>query len=50
MQSPITANVVSTNLTHGDVYPVSYGNKAENHDITEILLKVMLNFIILTLH
>jgi hypothetical protein len=45
MQSvPITTNVVSLNPT-----PVSSTNKTDHHDITEILLKVVLNTITLTL-
>ena len=45
MQSvPITTNVVSLKPT-----PVSSTNKTDHHDITEILLKVVLNTITLTL-
>jgi len=55
---PITTDVVSSNLDHGEVYnimfvrvfspdrPVSSTiNKTDRHDITEILLKVALNTI-----
>jgi hypothetical protein len=64
MQSvPITTNIVSSNPAHGMVYsiqhyvsqwfspgtPVSSTNKTDCHDITEILLKVALNTITLTL-
>ena len=53
MQSvPISTKVVSLNPVHGKVYsiqhyvmctPVSSTNKTDHHDITEILLKVVLN-------
>ena len=62
---PITTNVVSSNPAHGKVYsiqhyvsqwfspgtgtPDSSTNKTDCHDITEILLKVSLNTITLTL-
>jgi hypothetical protein len=65
MQSvPITTDVVSLNLDMGEVYnimwlatgqwfspgtPVSSTNKTDRHDITEILLKVSLDTITLTL-
>jgi hypothetical protein len=57
---PITTDVVSSNLDQGEVYNimwlatgqwfslgplVSFTNKTEHHDITEILLKVALNTI-----
>ena len=64
MQSmPITTNIVSTNLVHGEVYsiqhcvikivsgllPVSSINKIDRHDIIELLLKVALNTITLNI-
>jgi len=63
MQSmPITTKVVSLNSAHGKVCqwlaaggwfssgtPVSSTNKTDHHDITEILLKVALKTITLTL-
>jgi hypothetical protein len=57
----ITANVVSSNLGHSDLYSIqavrwfslgtsiSFTNKTDRHDIAEILLKVALNTITLTL-
>ena len=57
----ITTNVVSSNLGHSDLYsiqavrwfsldtPISSTNKTDRHDIPEILLKVALNTITLTL-
>ena len=56
---PIITKVVSSNPVHGEVYlqqvggffsgtPVSSTNKTGCHDITEILLKVTLNTIIIT--
>ena len=46
MQSvPITNNVVSSNPAQARCTPVSYTNKTDCHDITEILLKVALNTI-----
>jgi hypothetical protein len=58
---PVTTKVVSSNPVHGEVYsiqhyvikfvsdlrfsPVSFTNKANHHDITEILIKVALNTI-----
>jgi hypothetical protein len=54
MQSvPITTNVVKSSSTIGRWFspgtPFSSTNKADRHDITEILLKVALNTIILIL-
>jgi hypothetical protein len=56
--APITTKVVSLNPAHGEVYliqnyvikfvwfsPVSSTNKTDHHDITEILLKMVLNTI-----
>jgi len=58
---PITTRVVSSNPARGDITalcdkvcqfspgtPVSSTNKADRHNITEILLKVALNTITLT--
>ena len=67
----ITTNIVSLNLTHGEVYSIQHyvikfvsdlwqvlvfspctpvsSSKPDRHDITEILLKVALNVIILIL-
>ena len=58
---PITTNVVISNPVHGEVYSIKHyaikivaicdmsvvfsTNKADRHDITEILLKVALNTI-----
>jgi len=56
---PITTKVVSSNSAHGEVHlmqhcvirfsPVSSTNKTDLHNIAEILLKVQLNTITLTL-
>jgi hypothetical protein len=48
---PITTKVVSSNAAHGEVYliPVSSTNTTDRHNIAEILLKVALNTITLTL-
>jgi len=56
MQSvPITTDVVSLNPVHGEVYSMIQhyvikfvSDFTDCHDITEILLKVVLNTIILT--
>jgi hypothetical protein len=45
---PITTEVVSSRSVQSRCTPVSYNNKTERHDITEILLKVALNTITLT--
>jgi len=51
MQSvPIITKVVSSNPIHGTVYPIQhyvikFVNKTDRHNITEILLKVVLNTI-----
>jgi hypothetical protein len=58
---PITTKVVSSNLTHGEVYSIQHYvinlsvtcdrsvvssiNKTDSHNITEILLKMALNTI-----
>ena len=45
---PITTEVVSSRSVQSRCTPVSYNNKTERHDITEILLKVALNTMTLT--
>ena len=56
MQSvSITTKVVSSNPAHGEMYSILHyvirfvTNKTDHNDITEILLKVALNTITLTL-
>ena len=55
---PITTNILSSNTAHDKVYPiqhyviqhpVSSTNKTDCHDIAELLLKVALNTITLTI-
>ena len=56
--APITTNVASSNPAHDEVYSIQHyvikwhagliHNKADCHDITEILLKVALNTITIT--
>ena len=45
----VTIKVVSSNPTHGKVWWVSSTSKTNCHDITEILLKVVLNTVTLVL-